>query len=174
MNKLHIYLTGFMGTGKSTIAHCLNKNYGMEQMEMDEQIATEEGKSIPDIFKEKGEEYFRGLETALLERLSGKENAVVSCGGGTVMRSCNVELMKKNGKIVLLTASPETVYERVHRTHNRPLLEGNMNVEYIKGLMETRREKYEAAADIIIRTDGRSDAEICREIMEKLQEEQKL
>lgn len=170
MKNQQIYLTGFMGTGKSTVAACFHKVYGMEQIEMDGEIEKGEGKSIPDIFKENGEAYFRSLETALLERLSGKENAVVSCGGGTVMRSCNVELMKKRGRIVLLTASPETVYERVRRTHNRPLLEGNMNVEYIRGLMEGRRAKYEAAADFVIQTDGKRAEELCREIMERLQE----
>lgn len=95
---------------------------------------------------------------------------VVSCGGGTAMRECNVLEMKKNGKIVLLLASPETIYERVKNFHNRPLLEGNMNVDYISGLMEVRRPKYEAAADISVMTDGRSATEICREIVGKLSE----
>lgn len=67
------------------------------------------------------------------------------------MRQCNVDEMKKNGTIVLLTAEPETVYERVKGSHNRPLLEKNMNPEYIKELMEARRPKYEAAADFVIK-----------------------
>ncbi|MDO4276855.1 MAG: shikimate kinase [Eubacteriales bacterium] len=164
----HIYLIGFMGSGKSTIAGYLHREYGMEQVEMDEQIVMEEGRSIGDIFAREGEEYFRTLETELLKRLQEKENVVVSCGGGTAMRECNVEEMKRKGKIVLLSASPETVYERVRVSHDRPLLEGNMNVEYIKELMDARRPKYEAAADIIVSTDGRSAEEICREIMEQV------
>ena len=67
------------------------------------------------------------------------------------MRQCNVDEMKKNGTIVLLTAEPETVYERVKGSHNRPLLEKNMNPEYIKELMEARRPKYEAAADFVMK-----------------------
>lgn len=167
MEKQQIYLTGFMGTGKSTVAACLQKNYKMKQVDMDIRIAEEVGMTIPEIFREKGEEYFRNLETDLLKRLSDEERVVVSCGGGTVMRACNVEEMKRHGKIVLLLASPETVYNRVKNFHNRPLLEGNMNVEYIKNLMDARMPKYEAAADILVKTDGRSAEDICREIMGK-------
>ena len=73
----------------------------------------------------------------------------------------------KSGKVVLLTASPETIYYRTKDSHDRPLLENNKNIPYIAGLMEQRREKYEAAADIIIETDGKDVSAICREILEK-------
>lgn len=165
----NIYLIGFMGCGKSTVSRCFHKEYGMEQVEMDQQIEKEEGCTIPEIFARKGEEYFRSLETGLLKRLCLKNNLIVSCGGGTAMREGNVQEMRKHGIIVLLEASPETVYARVKDTHNRPLLEGNMNVEYIRTLMEARRPKYEAAADISVSTDGRSALEICREIMKKIE-----
>ena len=145
MSKKQIYLTGFMGTGKSMILNCLHEVCGFDKIEMDEQIVQEQGMSIPEIFEKKGEEYFRNLETELVRKISAMDNIVVSCGGGTVMRQCNVDEMKKNGTIVLLTAEPETVYERVKGSHNRPLLEKNMNPEYIKELMEARRPKYEAA-----------------------------
>lgn len=170
MKNIQIYLTGFMGTGKSTVSQSLHENYGLEQIDMDKEIAKEEGMSIPDIFREKGEAHFRESETALLERLSERENVVISCGGGTVMRQCNVDLMKKHGKIILLTAMPETVFERVRNCHDRPLLEGNMNVGYIREMMEARRPKYEAAADIRVKTDGRRALDISREIMEKAEE----
>ena len=111
---------------------------------------------------------FRNLETELVKKISAMDNIVVSCGGGTVMRQCNVDEMKKNGTIVLLTAEPETVYERVKGSHNRPLLEKNMNPEYIKELMEARRPKYEAAADFVIKTDNRTAEEICLEINKRL------
>ena len=149
MPKKQIYLTGFMGTGKSMILNCLHEVCGFDKIEMDEQIVQEQGMSIPEIFEKKGEEYFRNLETELVKKISAMDNIVVSCGGGTVMRQCNVDEMKKNGTIVLLTAEPETVYERVKGSHNRPLLEKNMNPEYIKELMEARRPKYEAAADFV-------------------------
>ena len=170
MSKKQIYLTGFMGTGKSTILNGLHEKCGFQKVEMDEQIAAEEGMSIPNIFQEKGEDYFRSLETELVKRISRLDQVVVSCGGGTVMRQCNVDIMKENGIIVLLTATPETVYDRVKGSHNRPLLEQNMNPEYIAKLMEERRPRYEAAADIRVQTDGRTSQEICTEIMGKITE----
>ena len=83
------------------------------------------------------------------------------------MRAVNVKEMKKNGKVILLTAKPETIMERVKDSHDRPLLENNKTVEHISSLMELRREKYEAAADIIIETDHKSTVEICEEIISR-------
>ncbi len=112
--------------------------------------------SIPDIFATYGEEYFRNLETELLRELRAENGCVISCGGGVALREENVAEMKKNGRVVLLTASPETIYERVKDSNDRPLLNGNKNVEFIADLMEKRREKYEAAADVVIRTDHKT------------------
>lgn len=165
----NIMLIGFMGTGKSTVASCLCREYGMEIVEMDELIAKRAGMSISDIFAQYGEEYFRDLETNLVLELQSQSNQVVSCGGGVVLRERNVEEMKKGGSIVLLTAEPETILERVKDDDNRPLLRGNKNVAFISDMMEKRRPKYEAAADVVIHTDGKEVQEICREIMEKVQ-----
>ena len=79
--------------------------------------------SISDIFAVYGEEYFRNLETDLLVELQEKSNVIISCGGGTPLRDNNVAEMKKNGRVVLLTAKPETIYERIRNSHDRPLLE---------------------------------------------------
>lgn len=165
----NLFLTGFMGCGKSTISGKLRELYGMETLEMDETIEEREGMKISKIFEIYGEAYFRDAETRLLTEMRERKNVVVSCGGGTVMRRENVSEMKKNGKIILLTAEPETVYERVKDSHNRPLLENNKTVSYITELMEKRRPKYEAAADLIVHTDDRDAEEICREILDKLQ-----
>ena len=89
MPKKQIYLTGFMGTGKSMILNCLHEVCGFDKIEMDEQIVQEQGMSIPEIFEKKGEEYFRNLETELVKKISAMDNIVVSCGGGTVMRQWN-------------------------------------------------------------------------------------
>ena len=169
MPKKQIYLTGFMGTGKSTILNSLHELCGFRKIEMDELIVQEQGMSIPEIFEKKGEEYFRSLETDLVKRISAMDGVVVSCGGGTVMRQCNVDEMKKNGIIVLLTAEPQTIYQRVKDSHNRPLLEKNMNPQYIGQLMEARRPKYEAAADFVVKTDNRTSREISLEIKERLE-----
>ena len=96
-------------------------------------------------------------------------NKIVSCGGGVVLRNENVSIMKENGMVVMLTASPEEIYERVKNDNGRPLLQGRKNVETIRGLMERRRESYENAADIIIYTDGKTKEAICREIMNEVQ-----
>lgn len=166
----NIVLIGFMGAGKSTISRYLSTMFAMDVIEMDQVIAQREGMSISDIFEIHGEQYFRDAETALLVEMQSKKNMVISCGGGTPMRECNVAEMKKNGKVVLLNARPETIYERVKDSHDRPLIENNKNVPFITDLMEKRREKYQAAADIIIQTDGKSRLEICEELIWRLLE----
>ena len=164
----NIVLIGFMGAGKSTISDFLKTVFAMDVVEMDQIIAERQGMSISDIFETYGEEYFRELETKLLVEMQSRSNVVISCGGGTPMRECNVVEMKKNGRVVLLTAKPETILERVKDNHDRPLIENNKNVSFIAELMEKRREKYEAAADIIIETDGKSEPEICEELVHSL------
>ncbi len=164
----NIFLIGFMGAGKSTVSDYLNRAYGMDVVEMDRIIAQRQGMSISDIFENYGEQYFRDLETNLLIEMQSKSNVVVSCGGGTPMRENNVAEMKKNGRVVLLTAKPETILDRVKDSHDRPLIENNKTVPFIADLMEKRREKYEAAADIIIETDGKNKEQICEEILCRL------
>lgn len=140
----------------------------MDVIEMDQIIAEREGMSIPDIFEVHGEQYFRDLETNLLIEMQSRKNVVISCGGGTPLRECNVVEMKKNGRVVLLTALPETIFDRVKDSHDRPVIENNKNVPFIADLMEKRRAKYEAAADIIINTDGKSLIEVCEELVQQL------
>lgn len=166
----NIVLIGFMGAGKSTISKYLSTMFAMEVIEMDQVIAQREGMSISDIFEVHGEQYFRDAETDLLIEMQAKRNMVISCGGGTPMRECNVAEMKKNGKVVLLNAKPETIYERVKDSHDRPLIEDNKNVPFISELMEKRREKYMAAADIVIQTDGKDELQICEELIQRLLE----
>lgn len=164
----NIFLIGFMGAGKSTVSGYLHTAYGMEVLEMDQVIEEREGKKISDIFAEQGEAYFRNLETELLQELQSRKNLVVSCGGGTPLRTCNVEAMRKSGKVVFLTATPETVFARVKDSHDRPVIEQNKNVPFIASLMEQRREAYEAAADLLVATDAKEVKEICEEILQRL------
>lgn len=166
----NIVLIGFMGAGKSTVSEYLSNVFAMDTVEMDQVIAEREGMSIADIFDTYGEEYFRDLETKLLIELQSEKNMVISCGGGAALREENVAEMKKNGRVILLTASPQTVYERVKDAKDRPILKGNNNVEYIAELMEKRREKYEAAADVVVQTDNKSVVQICEELITKLME----
>ena len=166
----NIVLIGFMGAGKSTISDYLKTVFAMDIIEMDQIIAERAGMSISDIFETYGEQYFRDCETNLLIEMQSRTNVVISCGGGTPMRECNVVEMKKNGRVVLLTAKPETILDRVKDSHDRPLIENNKTVPFIADLMSKRREKYEAAADIIIETDGKSELEICEELIHSLRQ----
>ena len=166
--KLFDYNIVLMGAGKSTISAFLRDALAMDVVEMDQVIAEQQGMSISEIFETYGEEYFRNLETQLLIDMQSKQNVIISCGGGVAMRERNVAEMKKNGKVVLLKADPQTILDRVKDSDERPLLNGHKNVEYIADLMEARRAKYEAAADIVVQTDGKSALEICEEMIHKL------
>lgn len=169
-NHRNIVLIGFMGTGKSSIAHHLHELYHLEIAEMDEIIVEREGMSIPEIFASKGVEYFRTLETNLLRELQQKQNMVISCGGGAALREENVKAMKQNGYVILLTATPQTIFERVGQDQNRPVLNDRRSPEGIRELMEERRPKYEAAADFIIETDQKNPLQIASEIISRLTE----
>ena len=96
----NLYLIGFMGAGKSTIARALAKKCPSKRIEMDQLIEEQQGMAITDIFAAHGENYFRDLETELLRSFSESTGYVVSCGGGSVLRDENAALMKENGCIV--------------------------------------------------------------------------
>ena len=137
----NIFLIGFMGAGKSTIAGELKDKLEMDRVEMDQMIVEKQGMSISEIFDEYGEAYFRNLESNTLIELQKRKQTIVSCGGGVVMREENDE---------------------------RPILNNNMNVEFISGLMDKRKDRYEAVADITVATDGKNVTQICEEIISKL------
>ena len=164
MSMNNIYLIGFMGSGKSAVAAHLMREYGIPRVEMDREIEAESGMPIPEIFEKEGEEAFREKETELLRKITAREGVVVSCGGGVPMRAENVELMRASGRIVLLTAEPETILERVKRSENRPVLKGRKTVEGIRELMEKRRGAYEAAADVVLSTDSGRVAETAEKV----------
>ena len=164
VNK-NIFLIGFMGCGKSTIARQLAKKLSADIVEMDETIEAETGMSINEIFEVYGETYFRDLESQLIERITLSGGAIVSCGGGAILRQENVDTMRKNGQIIYLSATPKTIYERIRFSTNRPLLNGNMNVEYITSLMEKRLPLYKSAADKTIFVDMKNIEEITKEII---------
>ena len=161
----NIFLIGFMGAGKSTVAKELKEKLNMKLVEMDARIEHEQGMSISKIFEKSGESHFRDIESRLILTIGDEGDTIVSCGGGVVVRPENIDYMKKSGVVVFLSASPETVYERVKDSTNRPILNGHMNVEYIAELMEKRRALYEKAADIRIETDGKNIGQICDEII---------
>ena len=164
----NIFLIGFMGAGKSTIARVLQKELDMELIEMDERIVEEQGMSINEIFEKKGEDGFRDIESQLVIDIGESHNSIVSCGGGVVICTQNVENMKKSGKIIFLNVKHQNIVEGVKNGKERPLLNGHMNVEYISELMEKRRQFYEDASDVKVATDNKTVGEICTEIIQIL------
>ena len=172
MNNL--FLIGFMGAGKSSVSAGLGRMLGREVVEMDERIAAQEGMSIPELFAQKGEPYFRACETALLKSFAQGAPRIVSCGGGVPLREENVAAMRESGTVVLLTASPEVILERVKDSDERPLLQGHKDVPYIAALMEQRRPRYEAAADITVDTSRLNIEEVCRQVLRQVPSDNEL
>lgn len=163
----HIILIGFMGVGKSTISRELKCQSNRSEIDIDKWIEEREGRTISEIFEQEGEEYFRQLETAIIDELGDIKPAIVSCGGGLALRELNVRKLRAMGTIVLLTAEPQTILQRVTGSNNRPLLNGNMNIDYIRDLMEQRRPFYERAATVTVSTDNKMISDIAKEILEK-------
>ena len=166
----NLFLIGFMGAGKSSVSAGLGRMLGREVVEMDQRIAAQEGMSIPELFAQKGEPYFRACETALLKSFAQGAPRIVSCGGGVPLREENVVAMRESGTVVLLTASPEVMLERVKDSDERPLLQGHKDVSYIAVLMEQRRPRYEAAADITVDTSQLNIEEVCRQVLRQVTE----
>ena len=108
----NIVLIGFMGTGKTSTGRVLAQKLGAAFLDLDQEIEAEEGMSIPAIFAQKGEPYFRAAEHRMVERVADRQNAVISTGGGTVKDPANVALLRQSGVIVCLTADVDTILMR--------------------------------------------------------------
>ncbi len=113
MNRRIVYLTGFMGSGKSTVGPILANTLGWDFYDLDRVIEEREGLSVRDIFEKKGEEYFRELERKAFLDMSNGDKVIISLGGGTAASQENIDLLKKNGKLVYLKISPEAAYARL-------------------------------------------------------------
>ena len=166
---MNIYLIGFMGVGKTTIGHKLAKTISYEFVDTDELIEQDNSCSISEIFKLKGEEYFRELEHNMLKSIAGKDKLVVSCGGGIIKNDDNIRLMKESGRVVLLEADAKVIYNRVKNCHNRPLLEGHKNIDDINHLMSERQPLYDKACTDRVRVD-KAVNEVVKEITDILSE----
>jgi len=125
MNKRRknlIYLTGFMGSGKSTIAPILANTLGYTSRDIDAEIEQITGKRVSDIFTDYGETYFRDVEHKLLRESSRLEGAVISLGGGTIANQANLEIVKSSGVLVYLAANVDQILRRVRHKTDRPML----------------------------------------------------
>ncbi|MFN0274451.1 MAG: shikimate kinase [Chitinophagales bacterium] len=154
---MRIYLIGFMGCGKSTTAKKLAAEMNVPVMDVDKRIEEVEGKIVSEIFAMKGEEYFRKLETSVLQHSTFFDDAIISCGGGTPCFFGNMDWMKKNGLTVYLKSTPEFLFSRLAlKKYKRPLI-AHMNDEellkFIKGKLQ-EREKFYLQADLIYQSQG--------------------
>lgn len=161
----NIVLIGFMGSGKSSIARELAKKMNLKVMEMDNDIEREEGRSITDIFAEEGEGYFRALETSYLERAQGKNNKIISTGGGVITKEENVKLLHNIGTVVFLQADIAHIMNNVKGDTKRPLLQEEDVEAKVSAMLEEREPKYLSAADVIIQTSGKPIKNIVDEII---------
>jgi shikimate kinase len=147
----YIVLIGFMGTGKSVVGKRLASILGYRFLDIDALIEDREKKSIARIFEEKGEVCFREVESRIIGEVSGGQGSVIATGGGAVLDPRNRDALKKEGWLVCLTATPETIRERTSRKSNRPLLQGGDPSEVMRSLMKTRAESY-TCADFVVDT----------------------
>ena len=147
----NIVLTGFMGTGKSEVGKRLAERLEWRFIDTDNVIERELGKSIAQIFTEKGEAYFRTQERRVIAQTWHQQACVIATGGGTIADPANVRLLKKSGLVVCLTATPEVIYKRVGKSTNRPLLQEGEPLAKIRTLIADRSRAY-AKADVMVET----------------------
>jgi len=161
--KKNYYLTGFMAAGKSTIGPILANTLGWNFYDLDKEVEKREGMRIVDIFKQKGENYFRTSETNLLKQLSEGEISIISLGGGAIASEINFNIIKSTGKIIYLKSSPEMAYKRLRFKKDRPAFEfegvemptKEQFLERIEKLLDERKKYYELC-DFVVDTDSQS------------------
>jgi len=154
---MNIVLIGYRGTGKSTVGQLLAARLGRELVSTDAEIIKRAKRTIPEIVTQEGWEYFRNLESDICRELASRDKLVIDTGGGAILRTQNVEALKKNGTVFWLTASIETIGKRIGGDDQRPSLTGGKSfVDEIGDVLRERTPNYQTAADHTIVTDDRS------------------
>ena len=160
---MNIVLCGMMGAGKTSVGIKIADLTGMRWYDTDDLIEQKYGK-ISTIFEFYGEERFREMETEIVHAVSDEDNAVISTGGGCVLRPENSAALKKHGKIVFLKVDIAELFERTgHTSDERPLLK-NTTFEKMKELLDQRTPVYESCADYTVDTNGKDVEGVAREI----------
>lgn len=166
----HIMLIGFMGSGKTTVGRQLAAAMKRPFIDMDAEIIKSEGMPITQIFSERGEEYFRKLETQLLQELSRNTvPMVISAGGGVPIQPQNQSCLKELGMVVLLQTSTDVLVERLQGDNSRPILHGGELHNKISELQRQREPIYGQVSDTVITTDRKTIEEIVQEIQARIQ-----
>lgn len=159
----NIYLVGFMGTGKSSVGRELAKKIKWQFMDLDELIELREKRDIPHIFAQDGEPYFRRLEKRVLKEVSKETKFIVACGGGIVLDKENIKIMKEQGRVICLTASPKEILNRTKGCAHRPFLNVADPKKQIELLLKLRAPFY-ARVDKTIDTSKISIKEVVEKI----------
>ena len=160
----NVVLVGFMGSGKSSVGRLVARTLRGRFVDTDRLVVEHAGREITDIFATEGEGFFREEESRALRSLLGGSGLVVATGGGIVTVAGNVAALRELGFVVWLTASEETLWERVSRTRKRPLLHTQNPRETMRTLLATRNPLYEASADLTVDTTVLTHAEVAERI----------
>ena len=160
----NIVLVGFMGTGKSAVGRVIAQKLEFHFIDTDDVIEQTSKAKISDIFAEHGEDYFRDLESQAVKSVALMKNQVVATGGGVVLRSSNIDLLRTGGPIFCLNATPKAIWDRVRSSRSRPLLRGPEPLKKIETLLD-KRAPYYALADHQIETTGVSVDQVADEII---------
>ena len=151
--KTNIALIGFMGVGKTAVGRALAEKLHKQFVEMDSLIEQKTGRSIPDIFQQDGEIAFRELEIETTKEVAPGKNLVIACGGGIILNKINIDRLRQEAVVILLTASPHIILQRTSGDGViRPLLEVPDPALAIRELLKFREPCYERAADVAIDT----------------------
>ena len=159
-----VVLVGPMGAGKSTVAALLAEAWGVGFRDTDADVEAVDGRSVSDIFVEAGEDHFRRLEAAAVQRALRDHDGVLALGGGAVLDPATRELLASH-RVVYLRVGLSDAVKRVGLGTGRPLLLGNVRGR-IKALLDERAPLYESVASLVVETDGRTPDEVADEIME--------
>jgi shikimate kinase/3-dehydroquinate synthase len=172
-DKKNIILTGFMGTGKTTIGKLLASRLGREFIDTDELIQVRHGRSIPEIFLELGEAAFRQMETDLVQELAEREGLVISTGGRLMLDPANVSALNRNGRVFCLVATPEEILTRLRhdKEHLRPLLEVPNPGERIVELLQQREKGYQRFPQVM--TNDKQPTEVIQDLIDLIQNDPK-
>lgn len=156
--KANIALIGFMGSGKTTIGRILARSLDMKFIDIDRCISMREKRTIPEIFEEHGEKYFRDLERSIIEEESKDNNIVISTGGGAIIDNVNIKNLKSTSFVVYLDCDVNTIYERVKRSKTRPLLTNSEDMlQTIQDLYDKRQTLYKISSDFSIKIDSNTN-----------------
>ncbi|HEX3027686.1 MAG TPA: shikimate kinase [Clostridia bacterium] len=157
MNNL--ILCGFMGCGKTTVGRILASRLGFRHIDMDHWIEQREGTSVPEIFQQRGEPYFRRLEEKAAKELSKFSGCVISTGGGAVLNPEIVRVFRSGGMIIHIDVPLKVIKYRLTGNTGRPLLDGPAGDDHLLRLYESRLPAYRRAADLTIHNPNNLSAE---------------